>query len=61
MLAYQLGWMNLILHWENQEQQIIELIDSYTDVELFQQGGRKWSSSTPSNWTIWKWEKLQQR
>lgn len=100
MIAYQLGWMNLILDWEKQEQkgedvitpapnykwnnlgglyesfykkykeyslkelciifteteeQIIELINSYTDVELFQQGGRKWSSSTPSNWAIWKW------
>jgi len=100
MIAYQLGWMNLIFHWEKQEQQghivitptqdykwnnlgglyenfykkykgytlkelctmfikaeqqIIELINSYTDVELFQQGGRKWSSSTPSNWAIWKW------
>ena len=100
MISYQLGWMNLILDWENQEQQgiivitptskykwnnlgclyesfyreydkyalkelcimfieaeeqIIELINSYTDVELFQQGGRKWSSSTPSNWAIWKW------
>ncbi len=37
------------------EQQIIELINSYTDVELFEQGGRNWSSSTPSNWAIWKW------
>lgn len=100
MIAYQLGWMNLILDWEKQEQhghivitptpdykwnnlgglykdfykqyeeytldelctiflkkiqQIIELINSYTDIELFQQGGRKWSSTTPSNWAIWKW------
>lgn len=100
MISYQLGWMNLILDWENQEQQgnivitptpeykwnnlgglcesfyrqydkyalkelctmfikaeeqIIKLINSYSDVELFQQGGRKWSSSTPSNWAIWKW------
>lgn len=37
------------------KQQIIELIDSYTDTELFEQGGRQWSSSTPSNWPIWKW------
>lgn len=37
------------------EQQIIELIHSYTDLELFEQGGRSWSSSTPSNWPIWKW------
>lgn len=100
MIAYQLGWMNLILHWEKQEQEghtvitptpdykwnklgglyesfykeyeeytledlcvmfikkkeeIIGLINSYTDIELFQQGGRQWSSSTPSNWPIWKW------
>lgn len=27
------------------EEKIIELINSYTDSELFQQGGRKWSSS----------------
>ncbi|MVX65680.1 ClbS/DfsB family four-helix bundle protein [Clostridium chromiireducens] len=100
MIAYQLGWMDLILDWEKQEQQghvvitptpdykwnnlgglyesfhekykgytlkelctmftrakqqIVELINSYTDDELFRQGGRKWSSSTPSNWPIWKW------
>lgn len=100
MIAYQLGWMNLILDWEKQEQQghivitptadykwnnlrglyenfykqykeytleelctmfikaeqqVIELINKLTDVELFQQGGRKWSSSTPSNWAICKW------
>lgn len=100
IIAYQLGWMKLIIDWENQEQQghivitpapeykwnnlgglyesfykqyneytlkelcsmfkeavqqIIELINSYSDVELFQQNGREWSSSTPSNWPIWKW------
>ncbi|MGL4992026.1 MAG: ClbS/DfsB family four-helix bundle protein [Sarcina sp.] len=100
MIAYQLGWMNLILDWENKENQgydvitptknykwnnlgllydsfynqyekytlselctmfistvykIIELINSYTDIELFKQGGRKWASSTPANWAIWKW------
>ncbi|MDK2562393.1 ClbS/DfsB family four-helix bundle protein [Romboutsia sedimentorum] len=100
MISYQLGWMNLLLDWEKQEQQghtvitpaknykwnnlgglyesfyneydkytlkelsdmfmkkeqqIIELINSCTDVELFEQGGRNWSSSTPSNWPIWKW------
>jgi hypothetical protein len=82
-IAYQLGWMNIILNWESQEQlgfvvttptqhykwnnlsglyesfykqfegytlkelctmfikaeqQIIELINNYTDIELFQQG-----------------------
>lgn len=34
---------------------IIELINNYTDEELFEQGMRKWSSSTASNWPIWKW------
>ncbi|HCW52298.1 MAG TPA: cytoplasmic protein [Clostridium sp.] len=100
MIAYQLGWMNLILHWEAQEKKgqivvtpspnykwnnlgglyesfynqydgyslnelihmfietenkIIELINTYTDIEFFQPGGRKWASSTTSNWPIWKW------
>ena len=100
MIAYQLGWMQLILSWENQErqddtvitpapnykwnnlgglyksfyaqheactlaelsamfadtvQEILRLIDDYTDIELFHPGGRKWASSTPANWPIWKW------
>lgn len=100
MIAYQLGWMNLLLSWEREEQagkvvvtpapeykwnnlgglyksfyneyskfslgelinkfndtaeKIIVLIEGYSDEELFQAGGRKWSSSTPSNWPIWKW------
>lgn len=100
MIAYQLGWLNLILDWEQKEKQgiivitphpdykwnnlgglyeafykqydgyslnelcamfkemehkIVELIHSYTETELFQPGGRTWSSSTPANWAIWKW------
>ena len=100
MIAYQVGWMNLIIDWEQQEKEgktvitptehykwnslgelyedfykqyreysleelcisfintkekIIELINTYTDDELFEQEGRKWASSTPSNWPIWKW------
>ena len=100
MIAYQLGWMNLIQTWESNEQKgivqvmpkegykwntmgdlyrefykdyseytlnelismfnksvgnIIKLVDSYTEDELFEQGKRKWSSSTPSNWPIYKW------
>lgn len=100
MIAYQLGWINLILDWEKQEQQgiavitphakykwnnlaglyenfykqyenyslqelhsmfeeaeqkIKKLTESYTDAELFQSGGRKWASSTPADWAIWKW------
>lgn len=100
MIAYQLGWMNLILEWEDKELKgievktphekykwnnlgglyeefyvqhekytlnelcenfyqsvnaIIQLTEGYTDTELFQSGGRKWASSTPANWAIWKW------
>ena len=100
MIAYQLGWMNLIIDWENKEKEgrnvitpapnykwnnlsglyedfynqykeysldelrvsflkteekMIELINTYTDTELFEPGKRKWASSTPSNWAIWKW------
>ena len=100
MIAYQLGWMNLIIQWEKLEKsgvevitptnkikwnnlsllydsfyekyekctlkelimmfdntlnKIIELINNYTDTELFEPGGRKWAASTPANWPIWKW------
>lgn len=100
MIAYQFGWINLIIDWEKQEQQgitvitpsadykwnnlgglyesfykqyenyslqelcsmfeeaeqkIIKLAESYTNTELFQSAGRKWASSTPANWPIWKW------
>jgi hypothetical protein len=100
MVAYQLGWLYLLLQWEEEEQQgdtvitphpdykwnnlgglyesfyrqyetyrlqelctmfkeavqkIISLTEHYTDTELFQPGSRKWASSTPSNWAVWKW------
>ncbi len=100
MISYQLGWMNLILKWEADEQKgikvitpspnykwnnlgglyqdfykqyenntleelialfletkdkIIMLINSYSDLEFFDSGYRNWASSTPSNWSIWKW------
>ena len=100
MLAYQIGWMKLILSFEKQEkagltvitpspdykwnelsslyesfykefeedslkdlsaifintlQDIIILINTYTDEDLFEQNKRKWASSTPSNWTVSKW------
>ncbi|MBE7722086.1 ClbS/DfsB family four-helix bundle protein [Lacrimispora indolis] len=100
MVAYQLGWLNLLLYWEDEEQQgntvitphpdykwnnlgglyesfyrqyekyslqelctmfqeavqkIIELTEQYTDAQLFQPGVRKWASSTPSSWAVWKW------
>ncbi|MCL2046408.1 MAG: ClbS/DfsB family four-helix bundle protein [Oscillospiraceae bacterium] len=34
---------------------LIIWLDSFSDDELFEAGGRKWSSSTASNWPIWKW------
>lgn len=100
MIAYQLGWMNLLQTWESNEQKgiaqvlpkegykwnqmgllyeefykqyskysledlktmfnenvekIISQIENYKDDELFESGKRKWASSTPSNWAIWKW------
>ncbi|MGG3943753.1 ClbS/DfsB family four-helix bundle protein [Peribacillus psychrosaccharolyticus] len=100
MIAYQLGWMNLLLLWEQDNKdgkevitptpdykwnnlgglyqsfydqyadysietlinmferdvhKIIQLIESYNDKELFEQGGRQWATTTPSSWPIWKW------
>ena len=39
----------LCVNFVNTEEKIIELINTYTDTELFEQEGRKWASSTPSN------------
>ncbi|GIN73308.1 hypothetical protein J14TS2_37830 [Bacillus sp. J14TS2] len=100
MIAYQLGWINLILSWEQDNKngkevitptpdykwnnlgglyqsfydqyaeysleklikmfehdvnKIIQLVESYNDKELFEQGGRQWAATTPSSWPIWKW------
>jgi hypothetical protein len=29
--------------------------DGFTEDEVFQTGGRKWASSTPFGWPVWKW------
>jgi hypothetical protein len=29
--------------------------DDFTEEEVFTHVGRRWASSTPSNWPIWKW------
>ncbi len=100
MIAYQLGWMSLILEWERKERDgkpvvttapgykwnalgglyqhfyqeyavlfnfcicalfservrdIIAFLDTLSEDDLFLPGGRKWASSTPSNWPVWKW------
>lgn len=33
----------------------IKWLGKFSEDELFVPGGRKWASSTPSNWPIWKW------
>ena len=99
MIAYQLGWMKLVLSWEEKEkkggkvvtpkegykwnklgdlyksfyeeykdysmeklmtefnisvEKITDLVESYTEKELFETGARQWASSTSSNWPDWK-------
>ena len=94
MIAYQLGWMKLVLSWEEKEkkggkvvtpkegykwnklgdlyksfyeeykdcsmgklitefnisvEKIIDLVESYTEKELFETGARQWASSTSNN------------
>ncbi len=34
---------------------LIVWLDGFSDDELFKSGGRKWASSTNSNWPVWKW------
>lgn len=100
MLAYQLGWMELLQGWDRDERAGKEVVtpapgykwnqmgelyqgfyekyrteplarlerlfvekvsallswaEGFSDAELFRAGGRKWASSTPSNWPVWKW------
>lgn len=100
IIAYQLGWMDLIRGWDKDEldgkevitpapgykwnqmgglyqgfydkyqgesisrlsemfqasvSSLLEWLEGFSEDELFKPGGRKWASSTPSNWPIWKW------
>lgn len=100
MIAYQLGWLDLLMAWDKKEAQgelVITPSDGYrwnnlgglyqsfydtyngytlkelknmftekvntflnwvahfSEEELFTSNTRKWASSTPSNWPIWKW------
>ena len=100
MIAYQLGWLNLIMSWDRDElagkevitpapdykwnklgglyesfynqyekftlnelknmyrdcvAEIIQWIKSFSNEQLFGPDVRKWASSTPSKWPIWKW------
>ncbi|AWB82578.1 cytoplasmic protein [Corynebacterium yudongzhengii] len=100
MIAYQLGWLQLLLGWERDEQagidvvtpapgfkwdqlgglyaqfyqrwekvpakelvdqfrvllgEIIQMVEGFTEAELFEPHQRAWASSTPSAWPVWKW------
>ena len=35
--------------------ELVEWLNSFSNEELFGQDIRKWASSTPSKWPIWKW------
>ena len=39
MIAYQLGWMNLILYWEQQEQKGIAVVTPHADYKWNNLGG----------------------
>ncbi|MGT2715414.1 ClbS/DfsB family four-helix bundle protein [Streptococcus respiraculi] len=45
----------LITQFEKEVGAILEQVNRYTDEELFQPEIRKWASSTPSKWPVWKW------
>ncbi len=100
MIAYQLGWLDLIMKWDKDEAEgkqvvtpceghkwnnlgllyqsfydrfssyslaelqnlfkervsaFVRWLDGFTEEEVFTAGRRKWASSTPSNWPVWKW------
>ncbi|MER0123581.1 ClbS/DfsB family four-helix bundle protein [Streptococcus sp. ZJ93] len=45
----------LIGQFQEQVGATLQQVNSYTDEELFQPNQRKWASSTPSKWPVWKW------
>jgi len=100
MIAYQLGWLDLIMKWDKDEAEgrsvvtpcedykwnnlgglyqsfydkfssyslaelqdlfkekvsvFVQWLDGFTEEDVFTTGSRKWASSTPSNWPVWKW------
>lgn len=100
MLAFQLGWMNLLLSWEEQEQnhivvvtptpeyswhqlgllykkfyqdyqdytleelinafnetvnKVVNLVNAYTEEELFKPNMRQWATTTSADWPVAKW------
>ncbi|MDF2843803.1 MAG: uncharacterized protein K0R00_2229 [Herbinix sp.] len=100
MIAYQLGWLHLIMKWDADESEgkevitpspdhkwnrlgslyesfyaeyenyslrelkiafqkavdeVLAWVNTFNETELFEQDARKWASSTPSRWPVWKW------
>jgi len=100
MIAYQLGWLDLIMGWDKDEAEgkqvvtpcegykwnnlgalyqsfydrfsshslaelqdlfkekvaaFVQWLDGFAEEDVFTAGSRKWASSTPSNWPVWKW------
>ncbi len=45
----------LIKEFTTDVQTITEWVTRLSYSELFEQGTRKWASSTKSNWPVWKW------
>jgi hypothetical protein len=35
--------------------EILAWVNTFSEQELFEQDARKWASSTPSRWPVWKW------
>lgn len=100
MIAYQLGWLDLVMKWDKDEAEgrpvvtpsegykwnnlgglyksfyekfssyslaelqdlfkekvfvFVQWLEGFTEEDVFTAGSRKWASSTPSNWPVWKW------
>jgi hypothetical protein len=46
---------NLAAQFKSAVEGLCGWVDGFSDDKLFRPGGRKWASSTPSNWPVWKW------
>jgi hypothetical protein len=45
----------LQIMFSDEVESFVQWFQNFSDDEVFESGGRKWASSTPSNWPIWKW------
>ncbi|MBF0778931.1 ClbS/DfsB family four-helix bundle protein [Streptococcus cuniculi] len=46
---------DLIVQFQEQVCAMVQQVNRYTNEELFCPNQRKWASSTPSKWPVWKW------